>query len=150
MKRALVTVVLCVFALCGIRLNAQQSQDEKIPAAVVHSGSDPVGMSVADSLRDELSRSGRYRLVDRDRALFQIRIVTIDPSVGDDGISTAIAVTYLAANVLPVEPKNPQTWLPIYLNDAIHIAGRDQTAAVAQQMVAELDQQIGHYADHMR
>jgi len=150
MKRALVTVVLCVFALSGIRLNAQQAQDEKIPAAVVHSGSDPVGMSVADNLRDELNRSGRYRLVDRDQALFQIRIVTIDPSVGDDGISTAIAVTYLAANVLPVEPKNPQTWLPIYLSDAIHIAGRNQTAAVAQQMVSELDQQIGHYADHMR
>jgi hypothetical protein len=107
-------------------------------------------VSVASNLRDELNRSRRYRLVDRNQALFEIRIVTVDPSVSDDGISTAIAVTYLAANVLPIEDKNPQTWLPIYLSDAIHIAGRDQATAVAQLMVSELDQQIDHYMDHMR
>lgn len=150
MTRALVSAFLCIFTLCVTSLGAQQSQDTRIPAAVVHSGSDPVGKSVASDLRDELTRSSRYRLVGREEALFEIRIVTIDPSVGDEGISTAIAVTYLASNVLPVEPKNPQTWLPIYLSDAIHIAGRNQTAVVAQQMVSELDQQIGHYADHMR
>ena len=150
MRRALVTVVLSIFTLWGTCLKAQQPEDLKIPTAVVHSGGDPVGMSVASSLRAELNRSTQYRLVDNNQALFQIRIVTIDPSAGDEGISTAIAVTYLAANVLPVEQKNPQTWLPIYLSDAIHIAGRDQAGAVAQKMVSELDHQINRYMDHMR
>jgi hypothetical protein len=150
MKRALATVVVSIVTLCGICLNAQQREDVRIPALVVHTGSDPVGVSVASNLRDELNRSRHYRLVDRNQALFEIRIVTVDPSVSDDGISTAIAVTYLAVNVLPVEDKNPQTWLPIYLSDAIHIAGRNQATAVAQLMVSELDQQIEHYMDHMR
>jgi hypothetical protein len=150
MKRAIVTAVLCVFTASGVDLNAQQLDDDRIPAAVVHTGSDPVGVSVASNLREELNRSTRYRLVDRDHAFFEVRIVTIDPSVGDEGVSTAIAVTYLAANVLPVEQKNPQTWLPIYLSDGIHIAGRDQVTAVAHLMVSELNQQIERYTEHMR
>ena len=147
MRQAFVGVVVLAFAITA---NAGVQQI-KLPVAVLQSAEDPVGSSVAYLVKEELRRSEGYRLSAEKDALFQIRITSLDVSCEKgSGVSTALAITVTATNVLPLQEKQPQTWLPIFISDELRTVGKNRVADVARAIVADFDSEVEAYRNSMR
>lgn len=144
--RALVLLSLVVFAVVP---GFAWAQEGKIPVSVDHTGRDNAGSGLAFAVREAVRASNGYRLVP-DNAILRISIVTLDPSVKDDGLTTAAAVSYTMRNDLPYEKGNPQTWYPIYLSTSVVVAGANRLDAQAKGILASLDKEVQAYLLEMR
>jgi hypothetical protein len=121
------------------------SAQSKIAVAIHQSGDDLVGKAVAYEVREAVSRSARYALVEEDAAWFVVRIVSIDESDEHPGHSSSMAVIYTAANMLPLDKTNPQTVLPIYVSGSVFQSGSSKSAKTATDIVAEFDSLLQTY-----
>jgi hypothetical protein len=53
-------------------------------------------------------------------------------------------------NYLPLDTKDPQTWLPLYLNSSLLVVGRNRIEPQAKSIVASLDQAVEEYRSLVR
>lgn len=112
-------VVTAVHLGAGIAL-AQSPSRTKV--SLSHTGTDAVGQRLAYVIREELSRSARYEQEPTYRdGLLRVDLVTIDPTVEKRGNQTVAAVCYSMVNLAAYDPKDPHTWMRIYLTSEVVI-----------------------------
>jgi len=120
------------------------AQKPKTLVFVDHTGSDAVGQELAYAVREELRRSAAYDAGSEDKALFMIELVTLDWGERA-GNASAVSVTYVMSNLLPLQKGNPQTWLPIFLRSSVLAVGRDRVKDQARAIVANFDAAVEGY-----
>ena len=150
MKRWAVPVTLLVV----LWMNASESLAQspvKLAVHVVHAGGDAVGQNIAYAVREELRRSVAYSVSTANDSAVQIRLVSLDLALPreTEGHSSAIAVTYTVTNYLPLDKKDPQTWLPIYPNSQLLLVGRSQVETQAKSVVSLPDREIEDYRSQL-
>jgi hypothetical protein len=121
--------------------------EQKLPVFVSFSGDDAVGQDLAYSVREELRKSAAFNSVTAKEAIFFINLVSLDLSVGNErnGSWSAVAVSYVMENLLPLEEGNPQTWYKIHMTTNLFTVGRNRTESVAKSIVSTLDREIEEY-----
>lgn len=100
---------------------------------VEHIGDDSIGARIALGVKDRLSASPRFRLVEATAdAAFRIQIVS--QGIEKDGSYSAVAFTY--ASRLGANPQ-----LSLFLNTGVGIYGSSRVRDAAESIVADLDKQ---------
>jgi hypothetical protein len=137
-------LVTLTVLLCALSISPSYSEESKIAVSVSHSGSDPVGLQLAYSLKEAIRGSNGYRLESDEDSLIQVHIVSIDPDDRNNlqGNSTAAAITLAMRNWIPLKKGDPQTWLPIFLTSSIRICGANRVNSTASSILAEVDRAL--------
>lgn len=142
LSRVACVLILLLATSIGNDANAQAAQ-KKILISVSHSGEDVVGESMAYAVREELRKSQAFNVAPAKEALFDIQLISLDTDLASkSGASSAIAVTFTMANLLPLNSKDPQTWLSLHLQSSVVIVGRNRVDQQARSIVASLDAAI--------
>ena len=132
--KPLATAILVFLLAQGICL----AQAKKIPVAVVHSGDDQVGRSVAFALKEAIRGSRSFFLVDNDlkKPKVFVHLVSIDANIsGQKGIASAIAIIIVY--------DSPQT--PIggfYITSGVDYCGSDRIEICAKGVLPDIDEAI--------
>lgn len=128
-----------------------QAQNQRLPVAVIQYGVDSLGRYLVLAVRDAVERSGRYKLVDFGDAVYRITMHTDSPpdlrSVQTQDQSI-ISVVYHVRNQQRFDARNPQTFVGLYLDSAVHIAGIGTVESVAAKIVNGLDNSIWNYQSY--
>ncbi len=124
--------VLLLF--CG--LAPALGQAKKIGIVVDCNCTDPVGTLYATALRDQIATSPRYELAykaeEKDASgktvhyHFHLKVVTLDPTNSDDGLSTVISAVLLVGN-------------DTYLTQQVQSCGRSRVKECASGTLAFID-----------
>lgn len=120
-------------------------QISKVKVSVSHWGDDSVGTTLALAVREAVRQSVGYELATAKNALFDIKLVSVDHSTKDEGVASAIAVIYTVANLAFYEAKNPQTWLPLFMDAHVLYLGRKRAQDQGTEILAMLDAKIAEY-----
>lgn len=108
-----------------------------IPVFMEVASSDPVGSAYAYALKQQILQSQSYFLSDSaNHALFQIQVVTLNPSSTEQALDTVYSVTLTGTQLA-----NP-TGGKIYLNSWVGICGAASADQCAQQMMSNLDAEM--------
>jgi hypothetical protein len=94
---------------------------------VVHHGKDAVGMSFAFKLKEQIRTSASFRLANTaDKAAIKVMLASLDPSPSDDGLASAISVTFISTE-------------DRYLGSQVVVCGRKSVDEMASQVIAAVD-----------
>jgi hypothetical protein len=152
LRRATIAYVFATLA-AGTVPPPALAQAQRLAVTVTHSGDDPVGKTLAYSVREELRRSALFEVTVFEESVFRIDLISIDAGTSRDneGLSSAIAASYTMRNGVPFQTDNPQTWYPIFLTATVHTVGRSRVDEAAKSIVATLDAAIERFkADSRR
>jgi hypothetical protein len=124
-----------------------QENNTKLIVNVSHSGIDTVGQQLSFSIKEAIRSSSGYKLGDTKESEFTIILHTIDPlaTVSGAGNVTSGSAIFTIRNDLPYIKGNPQSWLPIYLDSSVIIAGKARIDEQAKSILASLDKMIEIY-----
>ena len=116
------------------------------------SGEDTVGHGLAYAIREELRRSAAFDVAPPNRAGLQILVVSVDDAApgGPTGLSSSIALVYTMTNFADYDPKEPQTWYPIFLTAEAVSLGRKQIETQARSAVATLNNEVERYRANLQ
>lgn len=120
-------------------------QSAKVKVSVNHSGSDSVGTTLALSVREAIRRSAGYELASETDALYEIKLISVDGNVPRPGTMSAIAIVITAANLIPYEKANPQTWLDIFLTASVVSLGNARVDGYGSVVLGILDAEVEKY-----
>lgn len=137
MKLSTVIAVSAAVALLGAPTRALAAG--KVNVGISHTGEDTVGSQLAFALREAVRRSAGYELVPERDALLTIHLVTLEPRENAQGGWTVTSVVYTMQNRLALEPRDPQTWYPIFLTAQVAVSGRDAVPSIALAILGGLD-----------
>jgi hypothetical protein len=99
-------------------------------------GHDSVGQTLAYSLREEVSKSTRYEVVQETEADLKIELVSADLGEAhftDRGRSSAISFVFTVRSTACAE----RDWL--FLKQGVYITGSDRVVSTAKGILATLD-----------
>ncbi len=102
-------------------------------------GHDSVGQTLAYSLREEVSKSTRYAVVQETEADLKIELVSADlgeAQFTDRGRSSAISFVITVRSTACAE----RDWL--FLKQGVYITGRDRIVSTAEGILAILDSAV--------
>jgi hypothetical protein len=127
-------------------------QELKTTIAVNHSGDDLVGQRLIFAIRETIRSSHGYQIESSPRAAYRINIVTMDPESGSskNGLSAIAAVTIVKKNTTTFNPRDPQTWYPIYLTTSVVSVGSKRVDEISKSIVAMLESEIEEYKSDVR
>lgn len=142
-SQRVIAVAVALTTVLSLPALAQQPT-AKLRVYVDHSGEDAVGQLLVYSLREDIRRSTQFEVSTPKDALLTVVVVTLDMAAQGDqrGLSSAVAVTHTMANWLPLNPKDPQTWYPIYLTTQLQTVGRNRVETMSKSILAKLDEEV--------
>lgn len=136
---ALAAIIGCVTSTLGDPITPDSTEfGDRLSVTVLHTGDDLVGRSVAYYVREELSRSSRFRLGSDENDIVQILLSTVDPdaAIQQGGRRTAIAVVYTMNNVGGDSPVGHR---PAFLTGQVIVCGSDVADVTGRDIVASID-----------
>jgi hypothetical protein len=122
--------------LAGAAVASAQSS-HKAPVAIIHSGNDVMGQRLAFEIREVVRGSQSMRLVSINEAdpCIVVHLVSVDPTVNNSGMSTAMAVTIAYdSNSIPVNG--------YLLNTVVQTCGSSRAQDCARGIAGDIDSAI--------
>lgn len=105
-----------------------------MPVEIVSSASDPIGERLVFALKERVRSSESLELTfDQSTPRLQIFIISIDPSVDNDGYSTAYSTV--------IAWKNPKDQFPYLLSQYVSLCGGSKVKDSADGIVAKISKQ---------
>ena len=127
-KYVILSVACFLFVLTGITFSGQNN---KISVFVEHTGEDTIGNRVAYEVKEKISTSARFRLLNTLKgSRLSISIVSLDiESIGKQGILSALSVTYVL---------DPYV-MNYHGTSEVIIVGKDRVKSTVGNIVASAD-----------
>ena len=101
------------------------------PVQVKSTSNDPVGQRLVYYFKESIRSSTSFQLAISDELGIQVHIVTVDPSDGNTGYSTAYSVVWTWYN--------PEKIFPIYLSNNVGVCGANRVRGCAEDLLVLTD-----------
>lgn len=136
-------VFVALLALALASLCSSALAQSKVKIYISATTPDQTGQTLLYKLREQLARSSVYQITGRDNdSLFQFRVVTLDPTEGNSGVSTVYSLVLTGSRLDDPSVK-------VYLSSWVGTCGRNRVDTCADNILGGADSSMQQTIDYL-